>query len=137
MTAAALKSDEHHSSDPGRLWHRLAALHDRLFAEHNTAKLKQIVIRLGIAGFVIHLLLIFLARTLPHPPALIANVGDNYLVAISTPFNFILFYEVTTMIGALHESTTRSVAYQFEIVSLIFIRDVFKDIADATAMVTE
>ena len=92
------------SSDPGKLWLRLAALHDRLFAERNTAKLKQLVIRLGIAGFAIHLLLIFLARTLPHPPALIANVGENYLVAISTPFNFILFYEVTTMIGALHES---------------------------------
>lgn len=137
MTTAAIKLDEQQSSDPGKLWLRLAALHDRLFAERNTAKLKQLVIRLGIAGFVIHLLLIFLARTLPHPPALIANVGDNYLVAISTPFNFILFYEVTTMIGALHESTTRSVAYQFEIVSLIFIRDVFKDIADATDMVTQ
>ena len=137
MTTAALKLDEEETSDPGKPWLRLAALHDRLFAEQNTAKLKQLVIRLGIAGFAINLLLIFLARTLPHPPALIANCGENYLVAISTPFNFILFYEVTTMIGALHESTTRSVAYQFEIVSLIFIRDVFKDIADATEMVTQ
>src|ERR1700679_1804158 len=111
MTATSLKLDEHQSSDPGKLWLRLAALHDHLFAEHNTAKLKQLVIRLGIAGFVIHLLLIFLARTLPHPPALIANVGVNYLVAISTPFNFILFYEVTTMIGALHEPTPPSLPY--------------------------
>jgi hypothetical protein len=44
---------------------------------------------------------------------------------------------VVTLIGALHESTTRSIAYQFEIVSLIFIREVFKDIAEAAEMVTK
>jgi hypothetical protein len=137
MTMSALNAIEGQSDDPGKVWSRLAAIHDRLFAESNTARLKHLVTRLGIAGFVIHLLLIFLAKTLSHPPSLVANAGENYLEAISTPFSFILFYEVTTMIGALHESTTRSVAYQFEIVSLIFIRDVFKDIADATGMVTE
>jgi len=121
---------------PAAIWARVAATHDSIFADCNKMALKHLVIRLGIAGFVLHLLLIFLARTLAHPPALIANAGENYLVAISTPFNFILFYEVVTLIGALHESTTRSVAYQFEIVSLIFIREVFKDIADAAEMVT-
>jgi hypothetical protein len=116
---------------------RLAQAHDRIFSNDNKTALKHLVVRLAIAGFAIHLLLIFLARTLPHPPALIADIGENYLTAISTPFNFILFYEVVTLIGALHESTTRSIVYQFEIVSLIFIREVFKDIADAGAMVTE
>lgn len=136
MTTAAVHPHEEHPTDPGKIWHRVGAFHDSIFAEHNKTKLKHVVIRLGIAGFAIHLLLIFLASVIPNPPALIANVGNNYLVAISTPFNFILFYEVVTLIGALHESTTRSIAYQFEIVSLIFIRDVFKDIADATEMVT-
>lgn len=137
MTTAALHLNEEHPVDPGRIWHRVGAFHDTIFAEQNKTKLKHVVIRLGIAGFAIHLFLVFLARVIPNPPALIANVGDNYLVAISTPFNFILFYEVVTLIGALHESTTRSIAYQFEIVSLIFIRDVFKDIADATEMVMQ
>src|SRR5580658_608656 len=113
------------------IWIKVSAVHDQIFSERNKTALKHLVIRLGIAGFAIHLLLIFLAKTLAHPPALIANAGENYLVAISTPFNFILFYEVVTLIGALHESTTRSIAYQFEIVSLIFIREVFKDIAEA------
>jgi hypothetical protein len=137
MTSAAKDDDEAGEQLPSGIWLKVAASHDRIFSERNKTALKHLVIRLGIAGFAIHLLLIFLAKTLAHPPALIASAGENYLVAISTPFNFILFYEVVTLIGALHESTTRSIAYQFEIVSLIFIREVFKDIAESAEMVTK
>jgi hypothetical protein len=119
-----------------RLWLRIDALYDLFFSEINKTMLRQLVIRLSIAGFAIHLALIFLARTLAHPPLLIAEAGQNYLTAISTPFNFILFYEVLILISALPASTTRSIANQFEIVSLIFIRDVFKDIAAASDLVT-
>jgi len=137
MTSTATQYEENGEEAPARIWQQVSSAHDRIFSEGNKTALKHLVIRLGIAGFAIHLLLIFLAKTLAHPPALIAGAGENYLVAISTPFNFILFYEVVTLIGALHESTTRSIAYQFEIVSLIFIREVFKDIAEAAEMVTK
>jgi hypothetical protein len=60
-----------------------------------------------------------------------------YLAAISTPFNFVLFYEVVTLIGALHQSSTTFVANRFEIVSLIFIREDFKDLPEAGAMVAQ
>lgn len=112
-----------------RLWKRLIVTHDRLFTEDNKLALKHLVIQVSIVGFAIHLALIFLSRSLAHPPVLIAEIGTNYLTAISTPFSFILFYEVLTLIAALPASTTRSIANQFEIVSLIFIRNVFKDIA--------
>ncbi len=120
-----------------RLLLRLDALHDRIFSESHKALLKFLAIRLSIAGFLMHLGLIFLARSLPHPPLLAAEAGKNYLTAISTPFEFILFYEVLILIAALPASTTRSIANQFEIVSLIFIRDVFKDIASAGGLVLE
>jgi hypothetical protein len=120
-----------------RLWLRIDALYDLFFSETNKAMLRQLVIFLGFSGFAIHLALIFLARTLAHPPLLIAITGQNYLSAIPTPFNFILFYEVLLLIAALPASTTRSLANQFEIVSLIFIRDVFKDIAAASDLVTQ
>jgi hypothetical protein len=134
--------DHHESSgpnpdQPGLLLLRLGAFHDRVFSSRNKTALKHLVVRLAVAGFIIHLLLIFLSKTLPHPPALIADAGDNYLEAISTPFNFVLFYEVVTLIGALHEGTTQSVANQFEIVSLIFIREVFKDLPEASGMVAQ
>jgi hypothetical protein len=93
-------------------------------------RLERWVVKLGVAGFLIHLTLVFLSRTLPHPPVLLAAAGANYLSAISTPFTFILFYEVLVLIAALPESLAQSVANQFEIVSLIFLRGFFKDLAD-------
>ena len=137
MTTAENAINPGNPDHPGPLWLRLGKFHDRVFSHGNTTSLKHLVVRLGIAGFAIHLLAIFLSKTLAHPPALIATAGESYLAAISTPFNFILFYEVVTLIGALHESTTKSVAYQFEIVSLIFIREVFKDLPEAAEMVSQ
>lgn len=119
-----------------RVWLRLDSAYGLIFSEANRTALKHLAIRLSIAGFAIHLLLIFLSRTLEPPPLLISEVGRNYLTAISTPFNFILFYEVLTLIASLPASTTRSIASQFEIVSLIFIRDVFRDIGKAGDLVT-
>jgi hypothetical protein len=120
-----------------RLWLLLDGAHDLIFSDRNRNLLKRLAIDLSIAGFVGHVLLIFLARTLPYPPPIILAVGQNYLEAISTPFNFILFYEVLTLIAALPSSSTRSIASQFEIVSLIFIRDAFREIAKAGDLVTE
>jgi hypothetical protein len=108
----------------------LNALFDNLYSEHRQKQLDRLVATVSVAGLVAHLVLVFLARTLASPPAFIAGVGRNYLSAIYTPFSFILFYEVLTLIGALPRSTTQSIAKQYEIVSLIFVRTFFKDIAE-------
>jgi len=109
---------------------RLGVAFDYLYAEPRRAALDRLVVWVSIAGFVIHLGLVLLASTLPSPPAAIAAVGTNYLSAIYTPFSFILFYEVLMLIAALPQSTTQSIAKQYEIVSLIFIRSFFKEIAE-------
>ena len=137
MTFAKNQSDSFIQRTLAHLWERFESLHDLMFSEESRLTLKHLAIYLSVAGFVIHLALIYLAQALPHPPPLIAQAGRNYLTAISTPFNFILFYEVLTLIAALPASTTRSIANQYEIVSLIFIRDVFKDIATASDLVNE
>jgi hypothetical protein len=124
--------DHRHSSHVPRLWLDLIRAHDRIFSEANKALLKRLAIKVSIAGFAVHLGLVFLSRGLAHPPLIIASIGRNYMSAITTPFSFILFYEVLTLIAALPASTTQSIANQFEVVSLIFIRDVFKDIAAAS-----
>jgi hypothetical protein len=124
--------DHHLSLQLPRVWLILIRAHDQMFSEHNKALLKKLAIKVSIAGFALHLVMVFLSRTLSHPPLIISAVGRNYLSAIATPFSFILFYEVLTLIAALPASTTQSIANQFEVVSLIFIRDVFKDIAAAS-----
>ena len=107
----------------------LAAAFDRLYSEKNQKTLEHWIIAISVLGFLVHLGEIFLARNLANPPAMIATAGKNYLSAIYTPFSFILFYEVLILISAIPKSTTRSMATQYEIVSLIFIRGFFKDIA--------
>jgi hypothetical protein len=120
----------------GEVWPWFEVAHDAIFSERNRKTLKRLIIQLSIAGFVVHLVLIFLASAFGVPAQWSAELGSNYLSAISTPFNFILFYEVLTLIAALPASTTRSIASQYEIVSLIFIRDVFRDIAHAGDLVS-
>lgn len=108
----------------------LSALFDKLYSEHNRRRLDHLVVNISIAGLVAHLALIFGSRHLASPPAFLAAAGRNYLSAIYTPFSFVLFYEVLMLIGALPQSTTQSIAKQYEIVSLIFMRGFFKDIAE-------
>ena len=108
----------------------LNGLFDRLYSERRQRQLDQLVVNVSVAGLIAHLAVIFLSRNLTSPPAMIAAAGRNYLSAIYTPFSFILFYEVLMLIGALPQSTTQSIAKQYEIVSLIFIRSFFKEIAE-------
>lgn len=108
----------------------LSNIFDSVYSERRQHQLDRLVMKVSVAGLIAHLALVFLARTLASPPAVIAAVGKNYLAAIYTPFSFILFYEVLMLIGALPKSTTQSIAKQYEIVSLIFIRGFFKEIAE-------
>jgi hypothetical protein len=135
MTAAQTELDRGNRPKLGRVWLKLTAAHDLIFSEANKTALDHLVIKLSVAGYAIHLALIFLSRSLAHPPPLIAGISRNYLAAINTPFSIILFYEALTLIAALPASTTRSIASQYEIVSLIFVRDVFKDIAKGAQLV--
>jgi hypothetical protein len=106
--------------------HSVAHTFDWLYSEEHRHRMERWVVAAGIFGFLLHLNLVFLTRHMATPPGWVASAGTNYLAAISTPFGFILFYEVLGLIAALPESTTRSIAMQFEIVSLIFIRSFFK-----------
>lgn len=107
-----------------------SSAYDRIYSEEHRHWIERVVVTLSVLGFMAHLLLIFAARHLHPAPPLVAAVGRNYLSAISTPFNFVLFYEVLVLISAIPKSTTQSIATQFEIVSLIFIRGFFQDLAE-------
>ena len=109
----------------GSAW---STAYDRLYCDLNREATERVVVTLSVLGFVTHLILIFAARHLDSPPPLIAAIGRDYLSAISTPFIFVLFYEVLTLISVIPKSTTQSIANQFEIVSLIFIRGFFQDL---------
>ncbi len=109
---------------------RLAEAFDWLYSETRKSLLDRLLVYIGATSFLIHLAMVFLTNVLESPPLFIAVAGKNYLSAIYTPFSFILFYEVFMLVMALPRSTTQSIAKQYEIVSLIYIRRFFEDIAE-------
>ncbi len=57
---------------------------------------------------------------------------ENPIAAIYTPFSFILVYEVYLLIYYLPRSITTYIGKQYEIITLIIIRRIFKDISALT-----
>jgi hypothetical protein len=55
--------------------------------------------------------------------------SGSYISAIYTPFSFLLIYEVFLFLIYLPKSFTRSIGKQYEIISLIVLRRIFKDIS--------
>lgn len=111
-----------------QLW--LAERFDRLADPARVHGFERLMVVVAIIGFVLHLALIWACITLPALAPLARLVGRNYLSAIYTPFSFILFYELLLLVLTIPESTTLAVGRQYEIISLITVRNVFKDLAE-------
>lgn len=58
-----------------------------------------------------------------------SNLFTNPIAALYTPFSFILIYEVYLLIYYLPKSITIYIGKQYEIITLILIRRIFKDLA--------
>lgn len=103
----------------------------KVFAEKNLQKFEKFILFFATAGFIIHLTLILLNNN----GVLNISFGSDTLLqnpisAIYTPFSFILVYEAFLLIYYLPRSFTTSVGKQYEIMSLILIRKIFKDIPE-------
>ena len=98
---------------------------------HSTDKfLRETAINLAIAGFIIHLLCCVLYDfSLLDRSELIPFI-DSYLDALYTPFSIILAYEVYELIRVIPESFSNSIGKQFEVVTLLVVRDIFKNLSD-------
>ena len=101
----------------------------RLFSEENLKRFEKLILISATLGFIIHLLLILLNNNGYIDLSFFQDkLFVNPISAIYTPFSFILIYEAFLLIYFLPRSFTTSVAKQFEIMSLILIRKIFKDI---------
>lgn len=103
----------------------------KVFSEKNLKKFEKFILFFATAGFIIHLTLILLNNN----GILNISFGSDTLLqnpisAIYTPFSFILVYEAFLLIYYLPRSFTTSVGKQYEIMSLILIRKIFKDIPE-------
>ncbi|MFL2975933.1 MAG: hypothetical protein ACJZ49_00090 [Candidatus Thalassarchaeaceae archaeon] len=87
-------------------------------------------INVAIAGFIIHLLCCLLYDIGSLESIELIPFIDSYLDALYTPFSIILAYEVYELIRAIPESFSNSIGKQFEVVTLLVVRDIFKNLSD-------
>lgn len=106
------------------------SLYDYFLSEKVKEKSEKIIIYVAIASFLLHLLLIGLVNldiiTIGNHSKLLSNP----IAAIYTPFSFILIYEVYLLLYYLPKSTSIYIGKQYEIISLIVIRRIFKDLSN-------
>ena len=100
-----------------------------VFADTVRKKVENLILILAGFGFIIHLLLILLKELdLIKVTELNQELLNDPISAIYTPFSLILVYEVYLLLFYLPRSFTSCISKQFEIISLIVIRKIFKDI---------
>ena len=110
---------------------KLGDLFDYIFSLKAQKNVENTVLFLATFGFIIHLLLIFLNNfSLIYITENENSLLSNPISAIYTPFSFIIIYEIYLLLLFLPRSFTTSISKQFEIISLIIIRKIFKDISN-------
>ena len=108
----------------------LLRVHEFFLGQNTDAFLRRIAINFAILGFLLHLLFCVLYDLSFIESSDLDSFVDSYLDALYTPFSIILAYEVYELIRAIPESFSNSIGKQFEVVTLLVVRDIFKNLAD-------
>ena len=101
----------------------------KLLSPGTRHKSERVIILIAIGSFLVHLLLITLVDLRVLELNDYSKLLTNPIAAIYTPFSFILIYEVYLLVYYLPKSTTTYIGKQYEIITLILIRRVFKDLS--------
>lgn len=105
-------------------------LYNLALSEKIKLKIEKIILVIAMVSFLLHLALIYLKRYDLLFVFEESNFFDNPIAAIYTPFSFILIYEVYLLIFYLPRSITTYITKQYEIITLIVIRRIFKDLSN-------
>jgi hypothetical protein len=105
-------------------------LYRKLLSPQTKERSEKAILWIALFSFIIHLVVI----TLVHFNIIFiddsSHLLTNPIAAIYTPFSFILVYEVYLLIYYLPKSTSTYISKQYEIIALIIIRRLFKDLSD-------
>lgn len=102
-------------------------LYQKLLSPRVKEKSERIILIIAMLSYGLHLLLIFLVSK--DIIQLESNLLRSPIAALYTPFSFILVYEVYLLIFFLPKSITTYIGKQYEIITLIVVRRIFKDLA--------
>ena len=101
----------------------------KLLSNETKHKSETVIVSIAIISFVLHLIVIELLHFKVLNFKDNSNLLGNPIAAIYTPFSFILIYEVYLLVYYLPRSTSIYIGKQYEIITLIVIRRVFKDLS--------
>ncbi|MDC3348745.1 hypothetical protein OAV51_01360 [Flavobacteriaceae bacterium] len=108
---------------------KIENLFSKIFSEEAIKKFEKYILYLASIGFVIHLIIILLNNYNIIELSIVGpDLFSNPISALYTPFSFILVYEAFLLIYYIPRSFTTAVGKQYQIMSLIVIRKIFKDI---------
>lgn len=108
---------------------KFEVLYQKLLSNKTKIRSEQIILVIAIASFLIHLTIIYLVDFGVIHLNTPSDLLKNPIAAIYTPFSFILVYEVYLLIHYLPQSITTYISKQYEIITLIIIRRLFKDLS--------
>lgn len=104
-------------------------LFKKLLSDKTRTTTEKIILNIALLSFFIHLLIIYLLKFNVIEFSSDTELLNNPISAIYTPFSFILIYEVYLLIYYLPKSFTTYITKQYEIITLIIIRKLFKDLS--------
>ena len=104
-------------------------LFQKLLSDKTRTTTEKIILNIALLSFFVHLLIIFLLKFNVIEFSSDTELLNNPISAIYTPFSFILIYEVYLLIYYLPKSFTTYITKQYEIITLIIIRKLFKDLS--------
>ncbi len=107
----------------------LPFLFQKLLSDKTRTTTEKIILNIALLSFFIHLLIIYLLKFDVIEFNSDTELLNNPISAIYTPFSFILIYEVYLLIYYLPKSFTTYITKQYEIITLIIIRKLFKDLS--------
>jgi hypothetical protein len=108
----------------------LSYFYNFFLSEKVKEKSEIVTVYIAIFSFLLHLLLIGLVNLDIIKITSNSELLRNPISAIYTPFSFVLIYEVYLLLYYLPKSTSIYIGKQYEIISLIVIRRIFKDLSN-------
>ncbi len=106
---------------------RVDHIFDTVFSDKSQKSFEKYILLLATGGFIVHLILIYLNKYGYINFDFNKTLLLDPISALYTPFSFILVYEAYLLIFYLPNSFTVTVVKEYEIISLILIRKIFKD----------
>lgn len=105
----------------------ISQVYSYLLSEKRKEVIEKYTLYVAIGSYITHLIIIVLNKQ--GLIELEQKFFKNPIAAIYTPFSFILVFEVFLLVYYLPKSITAYIGKQYEIITLIVIRRIFKDIA--------